>query len=90
MIFSLHLSGISSISRGINFLRTGHEIRIDLKTLEMVSLFIWCLIITVFLLVIRLPVLASGITIGLTDRNLNSGFFDRNIGGNVLIFQHLF
>lgn len=90
VIFSLHLSGISSISRGINFLRTGHEMRIDLKTLEMISLFIWCLIITVFLLVIRLPVLASGITIGLTDRNLNSGFFDRNIGGNVLIFQHLF
>lgn len=43
-----------------------------------------------FLLVISLPVLARGITIGLADRNFNSGFFDSNSGGNVLIFQHLF
>ena len=90
VIFSLHLSGVSSISRGINFLSTGHEIRFELKTLETLSLFIWCLIVTVFLLVLRLPVLASGITIGLTDRNFNSGFFDSNNGGNILIFQHLF
>lgn len=90
VIFSLHLSGVSSISRGINFLRTGHEIRFEIKTLETISLFIWCLLVTVFLLVISLPVLARGITIGLADRNFNSGFFDSNRGGNVLIFQHLF
>jgi cytochrome c oxidase subunit 1 len=64
--------------------------RFELKTLETLSLFIWCLIVTVFLLVLSLPVLASGITIGLTDRNFNSGFFDSNSGGNILIFQHLF
>jgi cytochrome c oxidase subunit 1 len=46
--------------------------------------------VTVFLLILSLPVLASGITIGLADRNINSGFFDRNNGGNILIFQHLF
>uniref|UniRef100_A0A914MKW3 Cytochrome c oxidase subunit 1 n=1 Tax=Meloidogyne incognita TaxID=6306 RepID=A0A914MKW3_MELIC len=77
VIFSLHFSGISSISRGINFLRTCHEIRLEVKTLEIISLFV-------------LPVLARGITIGLSDRNFNTGFFDRNIGGNILIFQHLF
>lgn len=90
VIFSLHFSGVSSISRGINFLRTCHEIRLEVKTLEIISLFVWCLIITVFLLVLSLPVLARGITIGLSDRNFNTGFFDRNIGGNILIFQHLF
>lgn len=90
VIFSIHFSGVRSISSGINFLTTGHEIRLDLKTLELINLFIWCLLVTVFLLVLSLPVLASGITIGLTDRNLNSGFFDRNNGGNILIFQHLF
>lgn len=90
IIFSLHLSGVRSISSGINFISTGHEIRFVLKTIEIISLFIWCLLITVFLLILRLPVLARGITIGLTDRNLNSGFFDRNRGGNILIFQHLF
>lgn len=90
VIFSIHISGISSISRGINFITTGHEIRLDLKTLELINLFIWCIFVTVFLLILSLPVLASGITIGLADRNINSGFFDRNNGGNILIFQHLF
>nr|QZL13625.1 cytochrome c oxidase subunit I [Meloidogyne exigua] len=90
VIFSLHLSGISSISSGINFMSTGHEMRFILKNIEIMSLFIWCILITVFLLILSLPVLASGITMGLTDRNLNSGFFDSNSGGNILMFQHLF
>nr|YP_009122964.1 cytochrome c oxidase subunit I [Meloidogyne enterolobii]AJK90848.1 cytochrome c oxidase subunit I [Meloidogyne enterolobii] len=90
VIFSLHFSGVSSISSGINFLSTCHEMRLDIKTLEIMSLFVWCMIITVFLLVLSLPVLASGITMGLSDRNFNTGFFDSNMGGNILMFQHLF
>lgn len=60
------------------------------ESLNKLSLFIWCLVITVLLLLLRLPVLAGGITINLRDRNVNTNFFDRNSGGNILIFQHLF
>lgn len=90
LFFSLHISGISSLISRINFISTIHEIRNFFKNFEKVGLFTWCIFVTVFLLLLSLPVLASGITINLTDRNINTNFFDRNSGGNVIIFQHLF
>jgi heme/copper-type cytochrome/quinol oxidase subunit 1 len=47
-------------------------------------------LVSVFLLLLTLPVLAGAITILLVDRNFNGGFFDSSLGGNSLVFQHLF
>jgi cytochrome c oxidase subunit 1 len=57
---------------------------------DSLSLFVWSILITVFLLLLRLPVLAGGITILLLDRNFNTSFFDPAGGGDPILFQHLF
>jgi len=90
VIFALHLAGVSSILGGINFMTSTKNLRICFLSLEQVSLYIWSLFVTVFLLVLSLPVLAGGLTIILTDRNINTTFFDTSGGGSVLIYQHLF
>jgi len=90
LIFGLHLAGVSSILGGINFMSTTKIMRLNSNNLEQLSLFIWTILTTVFLLVLSLPVLAGGLTMILTDRNMNTNFFNSNSGGNSILYQHLF
>jgi len=90
MILSLHTAGIRSIIGSLNFITTINKLRSNRFSLESLSLFVWCMGVTVFLLLLSLPVLAGALTILLFDRNINRCFFDRSGGGNPLLYQHLF
>ena len=89
-IISLHLAGISSIIGAINYITTIIKMRAPGMTMMKVPLYGWSIIITAWILIIALPVLAAGLTMLITDRKMNTTFYENTGGGDSVLYQHLF
>ncbi len=87
---AVFVNGFSSILTGLNFIVTIHRLRAPGMTWFRLPLFIWSIYATSLILVLATPVLA--ITLGLlsAERWLRVGFFDPALGGDPLLFQHMF
>jgi cytochrome c oxidase subunit 1 len=82
--------GISSIMGSINVIVTILNMRAPGMTLMKMPIFVWTWLITAFLLIAVMPVLAGVVTMMLTDRNFGTSFFTAAGGGDPVMFQHVF
>lgn len=89
-IFSIHLMGMSSIMGAINIIATIINLRAPGMTLMKMPIFVWTWLITAFLLIAVMPVLAGAVTMMLMDRNFGTSFFSAAGGGDPVLFQHIF
>lgn len=89
-IFAVHILGMSSILGSINVIVTILNLRAPKMDLMAMPIFCWTWLITAFLIIAVMPVLAGVITMMLTDRNFGTHFFDAAGGGDPVLFQHIF
>jgi len=89
-IFGVHVLGASSIMGAINIIVTILNMRAPGLTMMKMSLFCWCWLITAYLLIAVMPVLAAAVTMLLTDRHFGTTFFNAAGGGDPVLFQHVF
>ena len=89
-IFAVHIMGASSIMGAINIVVTILNMRAPGMTMMKMPLFVWTWLITAYLLIAVMPVLAGAVTMILTDRHFGTAFFNAAGGGDPVLFQHVF
>jgi cytochrome c oxidase subunit 1 len=84
------ITGFSSILTGLNFVVTIHKMRAPGLTWFRLPLFVWAQYATSLIMLLGTPVLAITILLVALERGLGFGIFDPNLGGDPVLFQHLF
>jgi len=88
--FGVFVAGFSSILTGLNFIVTIHKMRAPGMTWFRLPLFIWAMYATSLIFVLGTPVIAITLFLLGMERILHVGIFDPAVGGDPLLFQHLF
>lgn len=84
------VTGFSSILTGLNFIVTVHTMRAPGMTWFRMPLFVWANYATSVILVLATPILAMTLVLVAIERLFQLGIFDPALGGDPLLFQHLF
>src|SRR3982750_2725570 len=90
MATGIFIAGFGSILTGLNFIVTVHKMRAPGLTWYRLPLFIWSLYSPSLILVLATPVLAITLALLAVERIWRLGIFDPRLGGDPVLFQHLF
>ncbi len=82
--------GFSSIATGVNFIATIHLLRAPGMTWFRMPLFVWAMYATSLVMVLATPVLSVSMLLLVAERFFGMPIFDARLGGDPLMFQHLF
>jgi cytochrome c oxidase subunit 1 len=82
--------GFSSILTGLNFIVTIHRMRAPGMTFFRMPLFSWSIYATAWIQVLATPIIGITLLMVIAERTLGIGFFDPALGGDPVLFQHLF
>ncbi|HEX5214897.1 MAG TPA: cbb3-type cytochrome c oxidase subunit I [Vicinamibacterales bacterium] len=84
------VTGFSSILTGLNFIVTVHRMRAPGMTWFRLPLFVWAQYATSLVMILGTPVIAITVLLVAAERALHLGIFDPKLGGDPVLFQHLF
>ena len=86
----LLILGTSSVAGGLNFVITIINLRAPGMSLMRMPVFVWMTLITSILLILAMPVITVGLVLLVMDRNFGTHFFIPSMGGDPILWQHLF
>ena len=89
-IVGVFVAGFSSILTGFNFIVTVHRMRAPGMTWFRLPLFVWAQYATSLVMILGTPVVAITLVMVAAERSLHLGIFDPKLGGDPVLFQHLF
>jgi cytochrome c oxidase subunit 1 len=89
-VVGIIIAGFSSILTGLNFIVTVHKMRAPGLTWMRLPLFVWAQYATAIIMVLATPVLAITLLLIALERIFGIGVFDPKLGGDPVLFQHLF
>jgi len=89
-VIGIFIAGFSSILTGLNFIVTIHKMRAPGMTWFRLPLFIWSHYATAIIQVLGTPVLAITLVLVAVERIWRVGIFDPSLGGDPILFQHMF
>src|SRR3981189_3577794 len=89
-VIGIFISGFSSILTGLNFLVTVHTMRAPGMTWFRLPLFVWAHYATSIVMILGTPVIAITLGLAAMERVFGLGFFNPAMGGDPILFQHLF
>jgi len=89
-IFAAFVLGFSSILTGLNFVTTVHRMRAPGMDFFRMPLFVWSMYSTAWIQIIATPVIGITILLVMMERLFGIGIFDPSLGGDPILYQHLF
>ena len=89
-VFAAFILGFSSILTGLNFIVTVHRLRYPGMTMFKMPLFIWALYSTAWIQLLATPIVGITLLMIIAERTFGIGLFDPAIGGDPVLYQHLF